>query len=97
MQQAVAVEDEIGWTGDPPWWDNPLRQSLGIVLLRAGKTKEAVDTLRQALILAPNDGVALFALQEASATLGDKTGAGAYGKLFKKAWAGAKPPDLNRL
>jgi tetratricopeptide (TPR) repeat protein len=97
LTQAVAVEDELGWEGDPPWWDNPLRQSLGIAQLRAGQPRDAVDTLRKALIQAPNDGVVLFALQQAAAATGDKAAAAEYGKLFKKAWAGRQPPDLNRL
>ena len=97
LTQAAGVEDELGWAGDPPWWDNPVRQSLGIAQLRAGKPRDAIDTLRKALIQAPNDGVALFALREASTAIGDKTAAGAYGTLFKKAWSGSKPPNLNRL
>lgn len=97
LTQATTVEDELGWAGDPPWWDNPVRQSLGIAQLRAGKPRDAIDSLRKALIQAPNDGVALFALREASAAIGDKAAAQAYSALFKKAWSGAKPPDLNRL
>lgn len=97
LQEAVAVEDDLGWAGDPPWWDNPPRQSLGIVLLRAGQTRAAVDTLRKALIVAPNDGTVLYALRQASEALGDHVAAEEYGRLFDKAWAGPKPPDMDRL
>ena len=97
LTQAVAAEDELGWAGDPPWWDRPLRQSLGIAQLRSNKPQDAIDSLRKALIQAPNDGAVLFALQQASAAIGDKPAAAAYAALFKKAWSGSKPPDLGRL
>ncbi|MBX7200624.1 MAG: hypothetical protein K1X51_14745 [Rhodospirillaceae bacterium] len=97
LARAVTAEDELGWSGDPPWWDVPLRQSLGIAQLKAGKYRAAADSLRKALIQAPNDGAALAALRDASAALGDRTAAAAYGKLLKNAWFGARPPDLNRL
>ncbi len=97
LTRAVTAEDELGWTGDPPWWDVPLRQSLGIAQFKAGKYRDAADSLRKALIQAPNDGAALAALRDTSAALGDKVAAAAYGRLFKNAWFGPKPPDLNRL
>ncbi len=97
LTRAVAAEDELGWSGDPPWWDAPLRQSLGIAQLKAGKYRDAGDSLRKALIQAPNDGVALAALRDASSALGDKAAATAYGRLLKNAWFGAKAPDLDRL
>lgn len=97
LARAVAAEDELGWVGDPPWWDVPLRQSLGIAQLKAGKPRDAADSLRKALIQAPNDGAALEALRQASAALGDKAAAAAYARLLKNAWFGTKPPDLNRL
>lgn len=97
LSRAVAAEDELGWAGDPPWWDVPLRHSLGLAQLKAGKYRDATDSLRKALIQAPNDGAALAALKDASAALGDKAAAAAYGRLFKNAWFGAKPPDLDRL
>jgi tetratricopeptide (TPR) repeat protein len=97
LEHAIAIEDDVGYAGDPPWWDNPLRQSLGIVLLKAGKPRDAIDTLRKALIVAPNDGTALYALRDASTAIGDTLGADHYGRLFEKAWVGPKPPDLDRL
>lgn len=97
LTRAVTVEDELGWSGDPPWWDVPLRQSLGIAQLKAGKYREATDSLRKALIQAPNDGAALAALRDAAAALGDKAAAAAYGRLLKNAWFGSRAPDLNRL
>jgi hypothetical protein len=48
-------------------------------------------------VKSPNSGYALYALKEISAKLGDTLAADAYNTLFAKAWAGTKPPDLNRL
>ena len=66
-------------------------------MLRAGKAQEAVAALRHSLIDAPNNGWALYVLADAASKAGDAAGAAEYRKLFDKAWAGAAPPDLDRL
>lgn len=56
--------------------------------------------MRHALIEAPNSGYALYALyalKEINTALGDTVAAAEYAKLFEKAWAGPKPPELDRL
>ncbi len=82
---------------DPPFWDYPVRQAQGVALWRAGKPQHAAETLRHALIEAPNSGYALYALKEIHTALGDTVAAAEYAKLFEKAWAGSKPPELDRL
>jgi len=94
--KAVAFQDKMD-NRDPPFWDFPVRQAQGVALYRAGKLQQAAETLRQALMESPNSGYALYALKEVSAVLGDAVAAAEYGTLFEKAWAGAKPPDLDRL
>jgi len=80
-----------------PVWDFPVRQAVGLTLLKAGKTNEAIDALRDALQDAPNNGTVLYALAEASKTAGDTAAATQYMVLFKKAWSGETPPDLGRI
>jgi len=84
--------------------DVPLRQNRRTPLIDAALqparkqfTPATIDTLRKALIVAPNDGTALYALRDASTAIGDTLGADHYGRLFEKAWVGPKPPDLDRL
>lgn len=93
---AVDFQDKVPYR-DPPFWDFPVRQAQGVALYRAGRLREAAETLRQALIESPNSGYALYALKEVSGALGDDLAVREYGKLFQKAWSGANPPDLDRL
>ena len=93
---AAQLQDKVPYR-DPPFWDYPVRQAQGVALWRAGKLQHAAETLRQALIESPNSGYALYALKEIHATLGDTVAAAEYAKLFEKAWAGSKPPELDRL
>ena len=43
-----------------------MKQALGLALFKAGRTEEAIKVLREALMDAPNNGVVLYALAEAS-------------------------------
>src|SRR5690606_27827556 len=52
---AVTVQDQIRGF-DPPAWDFPVRQSLGIALLKAGRAQDAIAVLRTALMEAPHNG-----------------------------------------
>ena len=94
---AAAKKQDVLAYMEPPYWYYPTRQSLGLALLRAGKAQEAVAALRHSLIDAPNNGWALYVLADAASKAGDAAGAAEYRKLFDKAWAGAAPPDLDRL
>jgi len=96
LEKAAVFQDEVQ-ARDPPFWDFPVREALGVALFRAGKPQQAAETLRHALLEAPNSGYALYALKEVSAALGDATAVAEYGKLFDKAWAGTNPPVLDRL
>ncbi len=93
---AAQVQDQLR-SFDPPVWDFPVRQAVGLALLKAGKTGEAIDVLRNALQDAPNNGTVLYALAQASKAAGDATAATQYTILFKKAWVGEAPPDLGRI
>ncbi len=94
--KAVAFQDKVPYR-DPPLWDFPVRQAQGMALYKAGKLPQAGETLRQALIDFPNSGYALYALKDVSSALGDTAAAAEYSKLFDKAWAGSKPPALDRF
>lgn len=93
---AVTVQEQVRGF-DPPAWDFPVKQSLGLALLKAGRTEDAVKVLREALMDAPNNGTVLYALAEASEAMKDKVAETQYRKLYKQAWAGAAAPDLDRL
>ena len=96
FEQAVALEDTLAYS-EPPYWYYPVRQSLGAVLLAAGKLDEAETVFRQSLLRAPNNGWALHGLAATYQRLG-KPGAAATARTqFTRAWVGAEAPDLARL
>ena len=96
FEQAVALEDKLAYS-EPPYWYYPVRQSLGAVLLSAGKLDEAETVFRQSLLRAPNNGWALHGLAATYQRLG-KPGAAATARTqFTRAWVGAEAPDLARL
>ncbi len=94
---AAATMQEQARGFDPPSWDFPVKQALGLALLKAGRTDEAIKVLREALMDAQNNGVVLYALSEASKAAKDAAAASQYSILFKKAWVGSEPPDLGRI
>ena len=48
LEEAVSYQDNLAYT-EPPPWHYPLRQSLGAVLLEAGRPQEAEAVYRQDL------------------------------------------------
>ena len=96
FEQAVALEDKLAYS-EPPYWYYPVRQSLGAVLLAAGKADEAVAVFRQSLLRAPNNGWALHGLAASYERLGQKDAAATARRQFAEAWLGPEAPDHARL
>lgn len=96
LRQAINIEDAIPYM-EPPFWDYPLRQTLGAVLLQAGKPAEAAQVFRETLLRGPGNGWALWGLRQAYAKSGDAFAASATRELYRKAWAGEAEPSIERL
>jgi tetratricopeptide (TPR) repeat protein len=96
FEQAVALEDRLAYS-EPPYWYYPVRQSLGAVLLAAGRLDEAEATFRQSLLRAPNNGWALHGLAATYQRQGKARAAATARKQFTQAWVGPQAPDLDRL
>ena len=96
FEQAVALEGKLLYS-EPPYWYYPVRQSLGAVLLAAGKLDEAEAMFRQSLLRAPNNGWALHGLAATYQKLGKQRAAATARKQFARAWVGPEAPDLARL
>ena len=96
FEQAVALEDTLIHS-EPPYWYYPVRQSLGAVLLAAGKLDEAETVFRQSLLRAANNGWALHGLAMTYQRLGRQGAAETARNQFTRAWLGSAPPDLARL
>jgi tetratricopeptide (TPR) repeat protein len=87
LRRAVALEDALRYD-EPPDWIQPVRHTLGAVLLRAGKYPEAEAVYREDLAKYPENGWSLFGLGRAL-RLAKKDEAGAVEARFAKAWAKA--------
>ena len=88
FQQALAIEDK-GIYFEPPKWYYPIRQSLGAVLLKAGRNAEAEAVYREDLKRFPENGWSLYGLAAALRAQGKTADAAAAEKRFAKAWTDA--------
>jgi len=88
LQQAVALEDNLHYD-EPPDWIQPVRHTLGAVLLRAGKPAEAEKVYREDLLRYPGNGWVLLGLRDALNQQRKTDEARQVAKKFQKAWADA--------
>jgi tetratricopeptide (TPR) repeat protein len=97
LQAAVAIEDQLAYM-EPPYWYYPVRQSLGGLLTLAGRLDEAEQILRESLARAPNNGWALWGLQQVYEKRGDHASARALDQRLSQAWVGRRTQlDLARI
>ncbi|HEX2244466.1 MAG TPA: tetratricopeptide repeat protein, partial [Gammaproteobacteria bacterium] len=85
FKQAVHLQDALPYL-EPPYWYYPVRQSLGAMLIKAGKPQEAERIFRRALEEFPNNGWALYGLMRAQKAQGNAASAARTQKRFKEAW-----------
>ena len=85
LETAVEREDALNYD-EPPTWHYPTRQSLGAVLLEAGRPAEAAAVYREDLATFPNNGWSLFGLLEALRRQGDVRAARDVARRFDEAW-----------
>lgn len=97
FQIAVSIQDAFAYM-EPPYWYYPVRQSLGAILLAAGKPAEAEQAFTHSLKQFPNSGWVLYGLMKAQQAQGNAAAAQATEQRFKQAWAGdANTLDPRRL
>jgi tetratricopeptide (TPR) repeat protein len=88
LDRAIRYEDSLTYT-EPPDWHYPVRQSLGAVLLQAGRPVEAEAVYWEDLRRYPENGWSLFGLEQALEAQGKTDAAVQVEKRFQKAWADA--------
>jgi len=88
---AVRLEDGLPYM-EPPRWLHPVRHTLGEVLLRAGRPREAESVFWEDLRRNPENGRALFGLQRSLEALGEDDRADRIAERFRRAWSGADTP-----
>jgi tetratricopeptide (TPR) repeat protein len=86
----AAIEIQDGqWFREPPPWYFPVRQSLGAVLLHAGRPAEAEEVYREDLHRNPGNGWSLFGLAQALRVQDKLAEASIVEERFRRAWSRA--------
>jgi tetratricopeptide (TPR) repeat protein len=88
LRKAIAIEDTLMYM-EPPDWPQPVRHTLGAVLVDAGRYAEAEEVYRQDLKIWPENGWALHGLATALNAQGKGAEAGEIEARFAKVWARA--------
>ncbi len=88
MRSGVALQDSLRYA-EPPSFHYPVRQSLGAVLLGAGRAREAEAVYRQDLEQNPHNGWSLFGLAKSLRDQDRNEEAEEAEQLFRKAWQSA--------
>jgi tetratricopeptide (TPR) repeat protein len=92
LLRAAVAEQDTHWFSEPPPWYFPVRQSLGAVLLQAGRGADAERVYREDLQRNPGNGWSLHGLAQ-SLRAQDKTAEAAQAEeRFRRAWASADVP-----
>lgn len=88
LEKAARIEDELRYF-EPPDWPEPVRHTLGAVLLKAGRARDAEATYREDLRQNPQNGWSLCGLERSLRAQGKEEDANAAHARFKLAWARA--------
>jgi hypothetical protein len=89
LLRAAVAEQDLHWFTEPPPWYFPVRQSLGAVLLQAGRAGDAEQVYREDLRRNPGNGWSLFGLAASLRAQGKTEEAAQVEASFQKAWAQA--------
>jgi predicted Zn-dependent protease len=85
LRAAMRLEDGLMYI-EPPLWPQPVRHSLGAVLLLAGRPDEAEVLYREDLRRFPENGWSLRGLARSLASQGRTAEADAVERRFARAW-----------
>jgi tetratricopeptide (TPR) repeat protein len=88
LETAVGMQDGLGYE-EPPAWYYPVRQSLGAVLLKAGRAEDAEGVYREDLRRNPENGWSLYGLTQSLRKQKKQADSAETEKRFRKAWAKA--------
>ncbi|HEY6993641.1 MAG TPA: tetratricopeptide repeat protein [Xanthobacteraceae bacterium] len=85
--QAAALQETLPYT-EPPYWYYPVRQSLAVALMQAGRLDAAESEFRRALARAPNNGWSYYGLSRLYQARGDAEAARRAEDELAKTWVG---------
>jgi tetratricopeptide (TPR) repeat protein len=96
LERAVRYEDTLVYQ-EPADWHDPVRRTLGAVLVDAGRPDEAEAVYWEDLRNNPENGWALGGLVRALRAQKKDDQAAAVEERFRKAWANADAPVMDQL
>jgi tetratricopeptide (TPR) repeat protein len=85
FRQAMKIEDALSYM-EPPYWHYPIRHSLGVALLGAGRATEAEAVYREDLKRFPENGWSLYGLRQSLVAQSKTAEANDVGRRLEKAW-----------
>ena len=85
LREAAQLEDKLRYD-EPPDWIQPVRHTLGAVLLRANQPADAEQAYRADLERFPENGWALMGLRDALSRQGKTAEVRVANARFKQAW-----------
>ena len=88
LERGVRLQESLGYS-EPPAWYFPVRHVLGAVLIEAGYPEEAEVVYWADLRDHPDNGYALFGLEQSLRVQGKDDQAEIVGARFKRAWGRA--------
>ena len=88
LEHAVELQDDLPYM-EPPTWHYPVRQSLGAVLLEAGRLEDAEAVYRKDLTYWPENGWSLFGLLQTLRASGRTREADEIEAEFERVWSRA--------
>ena len=91
LRTAIALEDQLRYM-EPPEWMQPVRHTLGAVLVSAGRFAEAEKAYREDLAKWPENGWSLYGLSRCLRVRGATEEADQIEQRFRKTWSRADSP-----
>jgi tetratricopeptide (TPR) repeat protein len=86
LRKGIAVEDGLNYM-EPPEWVQPVRHTLGAILLSAGRAEEAEQVYREDLRKWPENGWSLFGLARSLQSQGKVAEGDGFEQRFRQAWS----------
>jgi tetratricopeptide (TPR) repeat protein len=97
FERAAALQDGLPYM-EPPYWYYPVRQSLAVALMQAGRLDEAEEQFERALKRAPSNGWSRYGLAELYKARGNADQASKLEADLAKTWIGDRQQlELSKL
>src|SRR5260370_20302292 len=87
FEKAAALQDGLPYM-EPPYWYYPVRQSLAVALMQAGRLDDAEEQFKHALKRAPGNGWSWYGLAELYKARGKADQASKLEADLAKTWNG---------